>query len=141
MLEDRHVLSILADSHDQPGLKGIVARLIVLGLELPGEYCDASDGVGKSFEKIWYSKEIPHEQKEASPFSPDQKVAILKKHLVGRKPVSDIGDEFKIHPTQFYQWQKVFFESGHHAFELTDKASTQENQRKMAELKDQMKRK
>lgn len=81
-------------------------------------------------------------KKKRRRFSPDQKVAILKKHLVSREPVSDICDEFKIHPTQFYQWQKMFFESGHRAFERTDKASTQEkNQKKMAELKEQMKQK
>ena len=50
-------------------------------------------------------------------FSPQQKVAILREHLIERMPVSDLCDKHKLHPTVFYQWQKAFFENGAAAFE------------------------
>jgi transposase len=50
-------------------------------------------------------------------FTPQQKVAILREHLVEHVPVSDLCDKHKLHPTLFYQWQKAFFENGAAAFE------------------------
>jgi transposase len=53
---------------------------------------------------------------------PDQdKVAILKLHLVEKKPLSDLCDEYGIHPTMFYRWQKQFFENGAAAFAKSEK--------------------
>jgi len=49
-------------------------------------------------------------------YTPEQKVAILREHLLERTPVSDLCDKHKIHPTLFYQWQKAFFENGAAAF-------------------------
>ncbi len=50
-------------------------------------------------------------------FSPEQKVNILREHLFGRVPVSDVCDKHQIHPTLFYRCQKTFFEKGNAAFE------------------------
>jgi transposase len=49
-------------------------------------------------------------------YSPEQKVAIVRRHLLEKVPVSDLCDEFDIHATQFYQWQKQLFENGESAF-------------------------
>jgi transposase len=49
-------------------------------------------------------------------YSPEQKVAILREHLLEHTPVSDLCDKHQIHPTLFYQWQKAFFENGAAAF-------------------------
>jgi len=46
-----------------------------------------------------------------------QKVAILKEHLVEKVPVSQVCDKHGINPTAFYRWQKEFFENGAAAFE------------------------
>lgn len=43
-------------------------------------------------------------------FSPEDKAAILRRHLVDRVPVSDLCDEHKIQPTLFYLWQRQAFE-------------------------------
>ena len=59
-------------------------------------------------------------------YSPQDKVAILRQHLVDKTPVSDICDQHQIHPTLFYQWQKQFFERGAAAFER--KADTARSQ-------------
>ena len=50
-------------------------------------------------------------------FDAQQKVAIVKRHLVDKVAVSDLCDEHGIHPTQFYQWQKQLFEQDASAFE------------------------
>lgn len=49
-------------------------------------------------------------------YSPEQKVAIVRRHLLENVPVSDLCDEFGIHATQYYQWQKQLFEQGAGAF-------------------------
>jgi len=58
-------------------------------------------------------------------FSPEEKVRILKEHLINRKPVSDICDTYKINPVLFYNWQKQFFEQGHTAFSRPAKDTSQ----------------
>ena len=50
-------------------------------------------------------------------FTGTEKVAILKRHLVEKIPVSDLCDELGLYPNQFYSWLKEFFENGHVAFE------------------------
>jgi hypothetical protein len=37
-------------------------------------------------------------------------VAILRRHLIDRIPIAELCDEYKIHPTMFYQWQAQFFQ-------------------------------
>ena len=50
-------------------------------------------------------------------YEAQDKVAILRLHLLEGKPVSDLCDQFGIHPTLFYRWQKEFFENGAAAFQ------------------------
>jgi transposase-like protein len=50
-------------------------------------------------------------------FSPQQKIAALRRHLLEQIPVSKVCDELGIAPSHFYLWQKEFFENGHLAFE------------------------
>jgi transposase len=44
-------------------------------------------------------------------FTAQEKVAILRLHLLENTPVSDLCDQHGIHPTMFYRWQKEFFEN------------------------------
>lgn len=41
----------------------------------------------------------------------EEKAVILRRHLVDRVPVSDLCEEYGIHPTIFYRWQKAMFEN------------------------------
>jgi transposase-like protein len=50
-------------------------------------------------------------------FSAQEKVAILRQHLLEKVPVSDVCDEHRLAPNLFYRWQKEFFENGAAAFE------------------------
>jgi transposase len=49
-------------------------------------------------------------------YTPEEKVRILKRHLIDRVTVSDLCDELRLQPTVLYRWQKDFFEHGAAAF-------------------------
>ena len=49
-------------------------------------------------------------------FTPEQKIAILREHLVEGTPVSDVCDRHRINPNMLYRWQKELFENGAAAF-------------------------
>ena len=50
-------------------------------------------------------------------FSAEQKMVILRRHLLDGVAVSDVCDEYGINPNLFYRWQKTLFENGGAAFE------------------------
>ncbi len=60
-------------------------------------------------------------------FSPPDKAAIVKRHLLEGVPVSNLCDEFDINPTLFYQWQRQLFENAHLAFENGRKSKAVED--------------
>jgi transposase-like protein len=73
--------------------------------------------------------------RERRHFSPQQKVAIVKEHLVDEVPISDLCDRHRIQPTQFYLWQKQLFENGADAFERkTKNAGPSSAERKIQSL-------
>lgn len=55
-------------------------------------------------------------KKKRHNYTPEEKVYILKRHLVEHVAVSDLCDEYKLQPKVFYDWQKQFFENGSAAF-------------------------
>jgi transposase len=60
-------------------------------------------------------------------FASTEKVAILRRHLIDRIPISDLSDELDIQPTQLYDWLKKFFENGHSAFDTDRKSKADDN--------------
>ena len=72
-----------------------------------------------------------------------EKVAILKKHLVEKVPVSDLCDQHKIHVNTFYHWLKIFFENGVAAFEANakPKAAADAKDKKIEQLEAKLTRK
>jgi transposase len=56
-------------------------------------------------------------KKERKNYTPQEKVAILRRHLIEKEPVSDICEKLELQPTVFYRWLKEFFEHGAAAFE------------------------
>ena len=65
--------------------------------------------------------------KQRRHFSGSEKVALLKRHLVEKAPVSQLCEEADIYPTQFYGWLKEFFENGHAVFDNGRKAKAVED--------------
>jgi transposase len=54
--------------------------------------------------------------KQRKHYTPEEKVAILRRHLLEKEPISELCDELGLQPTVFYRWQKEFFENGAAAF-------------------------
>ena len=71
-------------------------------------------------------------------FSPEQKMAILRRHLLEHVPVSDLCDEYQLQPTVFYAWQKQLFEGGAVVFERRTVAPAVQLTRRVASLEEKL---
>jgi len=71
-------------------------------------------------------------------FSPQEKVRLLRLHLVEKEPVSDICDQHGLNPNVFYRWQKIFFENGSAAFEKAGKGRNDSQSKKLLEKVDKL---
>lgn len=60
--------------------------------------------------------------------TPEQKLAVLREHLLERKPVSDVCEAHGIAPSVFYEWQRKLFDNGAAAFTQPGKVSSREHQ-------------
>jgi transposase len=80
-------------------------------------------------------------RKPRTNYTPPEKVSILRRHLIDRVPVSDLCDEYRLSPTLFYAWQKLFFENGAAAFERKSGSSEQSHLRTIAALREKLQRK
>ncbi len=74
-------------------------------------------------------------------FSPQEKIRLLRRHLVEKVPVSQVCEEVGIQPTQFYRWQQIFFENGAAAFERQSKPETSAREQRIAFLESKIQRK
>ncbi len=75
--------------------------------------------------------------------TPEEKVAIVRRHLLENVPVSDLCDEFGMHATQYYSWQKQPFENAAPAFERRVNEANQRRQedaaaRKISQLEEKL---
>lgn len=74
-------------------------------------------------------------------FTGQEKVGILRRHLLDKVPVSDLCEELGLQPTQFYQWQKQFFENGASAFERNGGTKQDAAHERIAALEAKLRRK
>ena len=56
-------------------------------------------------------------------FSGEEKVQILRKHLIEKIPVSEVCEAYGIKPTLFYRWQQELFEHGAAALTVAAEAT------------------
>ena len=67
-------------------------------------------------------------------YTAEEKVAILRRHLLDKEPVSKLCDELGLQPTVLYRWQKEFFENGPAAFQQNSRTSHQAEQERIEYL-------
>jgi transposase-like protein len=67
-------------------------------------------------------------------YTPDEKVAVLRRHLLNQEPISKLCDELSLQPTVFYRWQKEFFENGAAAFQTKARPTQQPQQQRIEYL-------
>jgi transposase-like protein len=71
-------------------------------------------------------------------YSSEEKVVILREHLVEGKPVSEVCQSRQLQPTVFYAWQKTFFECGAAAFERKKPRGEDRKDRRIAALEEKL---
>lgn len=67
-------------------------------------------------------------------FTTEQKVAILRRHLVDKVAVSVICEEYKLQPSVFYLWQKQAFDNLGNVFVPVAGERMADKDRKIADL-------
>jgi transposase len=74
-------------------------------------------------------------------YSPHEKVAILRRHLLEKEPVSQICEELGLNPNVFYTWQRQFFENGTAAFENHRRPAVDPKDARIQKLEDKLRQK
>lgn len=77
-------------------------------------------------------------KKQRKNYTPEEKVSILRKHLVEGTPVSELCDQYQLQPTVFYRWQKQFFEKGAVVFEGGKEGETAALKRTITKLEEKI---
>lgn len=80
-------------------------------------------------------------KKKRKHYRPDEKVRIIRRHLIDGVQVSDLCEEHELRPTVYYRWQKEFFEGGVAAFEKDSALEINHLKRLIEQKEDQLRRK
>ena len=72
-------------------------------------------------------------------FTVDEKVAILKRHLVDKVAVSDLCEQYHIQPSVFYVWQRQMWENLEAVFESSKRADRDARSCREEELAEKLK--
>ena len=81
------------------------------------------------------------ERKPRKHYTAQEKIALLRRHLVEKVPVSDLCEQYQLQPTVFYRWQQELFENGAVALERKNSNLNGAEQRKIAALEAKLTRK
>ena len=73
-------------------------------------------------------------RKQRKHYTAEEKVAVLRRHLIDNEPVSKLCGQLVLQPTVFYRWQKEFCENGAAAFQTKNRGSRQPEQERIARL-------
>ena len=79
--------------------------------------------------------------KKRKRYNSQEKMTILRKHLLEGVPVSDVCDEYGIQPSVFYRWQKLLFEQGGQVFDRAAGSQGKQQQRQIEALQQKLSKK
>jgi transposase len=74
-------------------------------------------------------------------YTGEEKVAILRRHLLEKEAISKLCDKLGLQPPMFYRWQKEFFENGAAAFQAKGRSDHQAEQERIEYLEKKIQRK
>ncbi|MGH8476006.1 MAG: transposase [Methylococcales bacterium] len=74
-------------------------------------------------------------------YTTEEKVGIIRKHLLEGVAVSDLCEQNQLHPNLYYRWQKEFFAGGAAAFMQDSNRQVAELKKQLAAMKEQLSRK
>ena len=74
-------------------------------------------------------------------YTGEEKVAVLRRHLLEQEPISKLCDELGLQPTAFYRWQKELSGNGAAAFQAKGRSDHQAEQERIEYLEKKIQRK
>ncbi|MCI0654618.1 MAG: transposase [Methylococcaceae bacterium] len=77
---------------------------------------------------------------EGTSWPAEEKVGMIRKHLLDGIAVSDLCEENQLNPNLFYRWQKEFFDGGAAAFAKDSNRQVAELKKQLAVTKEQLSR-
>ncbi len=77
-------------------------------------------------------------RKKRTYYTADEKVNIIRKHLLEKVPISDLCEQHKLQPTVFYRWQKQFFEHGSRTIDGVEKIKVSSQEEKILALEQKL---
>ena len=77
-------------------------------------------------------------KKKRKQYTADEKMAILREHLLEKRTVSDICNEYDLQPTVFYRWQKQLFERGSEVLRSLRDPETTKLKRQIIQLEEKL---
>ena len=80
-------------------------------------------------------------RKKRHNYTPEEKVFILKRHLIERVSISDLCDEYQLQPKVFYTWQQQLFENGAAAFARDNSRQKRVEEQRIQQLEEKLRRK
>ncbi|MBN1316413.1 MAG: transposase [Anaerolineales bacterium] len=80
-------------------------------------------------------------RKRRKQYTAEEKVIILRRHLLDRIPVSELCDVYGLQPTVFYRWQKQFFEQGATVFRNPNDNQTNNLKQQVTKLEEKLAKK
>ena len=72
--------------------------------------------------------------KQRKRYTAEEKLSIVKAHLIGKRTVSELCEEHQIAPSLFYQWQQTLFEYGAQVLEKKTARNGQRDSRQVQRL-------
>jgi transposase-like protein len=101
-----------------------VSLLLLAGLLVSWKiYSEESSFLGIS------PKRQPQDYKPRA-FTTEQKVQILRRHLLDRVPAKELCDEYEVPPTEFARWKQQFFENAEATFEQSQEREPNATERR-----------
>jgi len=80
-------------------------------------------------------------KKQRKNYTPQEKVKILRRHLLDKAAVSDLCEEYHLNPAVFYRWLKEFFENGAAAFTHENFHQQRIAEKRIASLEEKLQKK
>ncbi len=74
-------------------------------------------------------------------YTAEQKLALIRRHLIDRVSVADLCREHDLRPTVFYRWQQELFEHGASAFQRDTSAQQRKVEERVSFLESKLQRK
>ncbi len=77
-------------------------------------------------------------RKKRRNYTAEEKVSIIKQHLLEGVSISELCDKHTLQPTIYYRWQKEFFENGASAFRKDSIRTKQAHDSRISKLEEKL---